>query len=175
MKKITSILVFMLFAALIPNQIEAQQNVLYVIQDGTNDEGNGSSVPGNDAITRMLESDTNFTVSWVKIANADFTVTEMGAQAAGSNAVSSPVDFTGFDLVIATESLASSNAIFKAGNPLHPDQLSIPAIYAKPYAFRGSSTALVTSSSVVVRTQELSMSVVDGASPIFSGIDVSGG
>ncbi|UKM63925.1 T9SS type A sorting domain-containing protein [Flavobacteriaceae bacterium GSB9] len=175
MKKITSILVFMLLAALIPNKIEAQKNVLYVIQDGTNDEGNGSSVPGNDAITRMLESDANFTVSWVKIANADFTVTEMGTQAVGSNAISSPVDFTGFDLVIATESLASSNAIFKAGNPLHPDQLTIPAIYAKSYAFRGSSTALVTSSSAVTRTQELSMSVVDAASPIFSGIDVSGG
>jgi len=173
-KQITFLLLTLLFA-LTSSQMMGQQNVLYLIQDGTNPEGNGSSDPGNDAITRMLESDANFTVSWVKIANADFTVTEMGTQAAGSNAISSPVDFTGFDLVIATESMASSNAIFKAGNPLHPDQLSVPAIYAKSYAFRGSSTALVTSSSNVVRTQELSMSVVDAASPIFSGIDVSGG
>lgn len=175
MKKITSILVLMLFAVLMPNQMEAQKNVLYILQDGTNDESNGSSIPGNDPVTRMLEADANFTVSWVKIANADFTVTEMGTQAAGSNAISSPVNFADFDLIIASESLTSSNAVFKVGNPLHPDKITAPVIYGKSYAFRGSSDALVTSSSAVIRTQELSMTVVDGASPIFNGIDISGG
>ncbi|WP_370476242.1 T9SS type A sorting domain-containing protein [Tamlana flava] len=175
MKKQITLLLFTFLFALTSSHVMAQQNVLYIMQDGTNDEGNGSSLPGNDPITRMLEADANFTVSWVKIANADFTVTEMGTQAAGSNAVSSPVSLTGFDLIIASESLASSNAVFKLGNPLHPDAITAPVIYGKSYAFRGSSGALVTSSSAVIRTQELSMTVVDGASPIFSGIDVSGG
>ncbi|MEL0456434.1 T9SS type A sorting domain-containing protein [Flavobacteriaceae bacterium SZ-1-7] len=176
MKKQITFLLFTLLFALASSHVMAQQNVLYILQDGTNDEGNGSSLPGNDPITRMLEADANFTVSWVKIANADFTVTEMGTQAAGSNAVSSPVSLTGFDLVIASESLASSNAAFKAGNPLHPDQITAPVIYGKSYAFRGSSTALVTSATAdVTRTQELSMTVVNGASPLFNGIDTSGG
>ncbi|MFI1771305.1 hypothetical protein [Thalassobellus citreus] len=174
-KQIT--LLFTLLFALTSSLVIAQQDVLYLIQDGTNDsdyENNGGSYPGQDRIIKMLESDANFTVSWVKISQA-FEVTEMGTQAAGSNSVLSPVNFTDFELVIVSENLASSNTIFKIGNPLHPDQLTVPVIYAKGYAFRGSSSALATSSSVVVRTQELSMTVEDATSPLFNGITVSNG
>ncbi|MEN3324151.1 hypothetical protein VP395_10455 [Mariniflexile soesokkakense] len=178
MKKQITFLLFTLLFALTSSQVIAQQDVLYLIQDGTNDSdyiANGGSLPGQDQIIKMLEADANFTVSWVKIDQA-FVVTSMSTQAAGANVVSSPVNFTGFELVITSENMASSNTVFKAGNPLHPDQLTVPVIYDKAYALRGSSAALATSAtSVVVRTQELSMTVVDATSPLFSGLTVSNG
>lgn len=177
MKKQITFLLFTLLFALTSSQVMAQQDVLYLIQDGTNDTdyiSNGGSLPGQDQIIKMLEADANFTVSWVKI-NANFEVTEMGTQAAGANALLSVVDFTDFELVIVSENIASNNNIFKVGNKLHPDQLTIPVIYAKPYAFRGSSAALATSASVVIRTQELSMTVENATSPIFNGLTVSNG
>lgn len=177
MKKQITLFLFTLLFALTSSQVIAQKNILYLIQDGTNDSdylSNGGSLPGQDRIIKMFESDASFTISWVKITQA-FDVTSMGTQAAGSNAIASPVNFTGFDLVIVSENLASSNTIFKLGNPLHPDQLTVPVIYAKSYAFRGSSSALVTSASTVIQTQEKSIIVVDETSPIFSGITVSNG
>jgi hypothetical protein len=178
MKKQITFLLFMLLFALTSSQVMAQQDVLYLIQDGTNDSdylSNGGSLPGQDQIIKMLEADANFTVSWAKIDQA-FVVTSIGSQAAGANAVASPINFTGFELVITSENMASSNTIFKVGNPLHPDQLTIPVIYDKAYVFRGSSAALATSAtSAVVRTQEFSMTVADATSPIFNGLTVSNG
>ncbi|MFG6686978.1 hypothetical protein ACGK9U_10375 [Mariniflexile sp. HNIBRBA6329] len=177
MKKQFTFLLFTLLFALTSSQMIAQQDVLYLIQDGTNDSdyiANGGSLPGQDQIIKMLEADANFTVSWVKIDQA-FVVTEMGTQATGANAIASPVNFTDFELVIVSENMASSNTIFKVGNPLHPNQLTVPVIYAKGYAFRGSSTALVTSASALTRTQQLSMAVEDETSPIFNGISVTNG
>ncbi len=182
MKKLFTRLLLTLFVAMASNSLIAQKNVLYLIQDGTNSSdyaNNGGSMPGEDRVVKMLEADANFNIGWIKIESSITSgtapnVTALGSANTGSNAVGSPATFDGFDLVIVSETLTSSNAIFTAGKILHPDQLTIPVIYTKAWAFRNGKL-LTSAAAAVVRTQELAMSVEDASSPLFSGIDVSSG
>jgi hypothetical protein len=62
-KQITFLLLTLFFAF---STMQAQKNVLYINQDGVEvPPGSGASTPGNDPITRMLDADTNFTISYV--------------------------------------------------------------------------------------------------------------
>ena len=184
-KQITFLLLTLFFAF---STMQAQKNVLYINQDGVEvPPGSGASTPGNDPITRMLDADTNFTISYVEIGQ-DFVVTKIGENNTGANAVGSPIDFTGFDLIIVSDSMASSNGVFKDGNPLHVDELALPVIYSKTFAFRGgyvdtndnntiknTDAVSLTNGSTVTQTQNLSVTVLDSANDMFSGIDFTGG
>ncbi|MDO3695292.1 T9SS type A sorting domain-containing protein [Wenyingzhuangia sp. chi5] len=187
-KQITLLLTFLFAFAFNVMQTQAQvKNVLYINQVGVEaPSGSGASIPGDDPITRMLSSDSNFTVSYVEI-DQQFNVTKVGANNVGSNAVGQTINFSGFDLIIASDSMASSNDIFKDGNPLHIDELTVPVIYSKTFAFRGgyvdaadgliknTDAVSLTNGAKVTETQNLSVTVLNTADDMFSGIDFTGG
>ncbi|WNH10213.1 hypothetical protein [Thalassobellus suaedae] len=188
MKKQITFLLFTLLFALTSSQVMAQKNVLYINQTGVEaPAGSGASEAGNDPITRMLDADANFTVSYVEI-DQTFVVTKVGENNIGNNVVGNPIDFTGFDLIIGSDTMASNNNIFDDGNPLHIDELTVPVIYSKTFAFRGGfidtndnniiknmDAVNLTNGAKVTETQNLSVSVLNTSDDMFSGIDFSGG
>ncbi|WP_439132577.1 hypothetical protein [Polaribacter sp.] len=174
MKKQITFLMLTLFFAF--STLQAQENVLYINQDGVEvPPGSGASTPGDDPVIRMLDADANFTVSYVEIGQ-DFVVTKVGENNTGANSVGNPIDFTGFDLVIVSDSMASNNGVFQDGNPLHIDELTVPVIYSKTFAFRGGDAVDVARNGAqVTQTQNLSVTAVNTSSDMFSGIDFGGG
>lgn len=201
MKKQITFLLFTLLFALTSSQVMAQKNVLYLILDGVkiyNDDavagiGYGinpadmtygvstkSSLFGDDPVLRMLNADPNFSVTYVTVKNGTAPasiVTGIHGAAFGNNVVNGNLDTTGFDLIIATETLQSAfTGLMGGATPgvLAPNQLTAPIIYAKPFAFVNGKT-ISSAAAAVTQTQNLSMEVVDAASPIFTGITVSNG
>lgn len=201
MKKQITFLLFTLLFCLTTSQIMAQKNILYLILDGVkiynNDAvaGTGyginpadmtygvstkSSLFGNDPVLKMLNADPNFSVTYVTVKNGTAPasiVTSINGAAFGNNVVNSPLDTTGFDLIIATETLQSAfTGLLGGATPgvLAPNQLTAPIIYAKTFAFTNNKT-IASAAAAVTQTQNTSMTVVDAASPIFTGITVSNG
>lgn len=201
MKKQITFLLFTLLFCLTTSQMIAQKHVLYLIQDGlkiyNNDAVAGvgyginpadmtygvstkSSLFGNDPVLKMLNADPNFLVTYVTVKNGVApisTVTSVNGVAFGNNVVNGALDTTGFDLIIATETLQSAfTGLIGGATPgvLAPNQLTAPIIYAKPFAFVNGKT-IASAAAAVTQTQNMSMTVVDAASPIFTGITVSNG
>ncbi len=165
MKKITSILVLMLFAVLMPNQMEAQaKQVLYLNNANSNDEGGAISAPGNDAIVRMLNADANFVVTAGTIDGGG-TIT--------------PADLSPYDLIIIQEDVSSGNNAFKssADGPLAPKNLTVPVIYSKSEAFRVDKATLATAAGIASNKSSISVTVpsANQSNALFSGIDFSNG
>ena len=199
-KQITFLLLTLLFT-LTTSHVLAQKNVLYLIIDGVkiyNDDaisGTGyginpsdltygvttkSSLFGEDPVLKMLNADPNFSVTYVTVKNGTAPasiVTSIRGAGFGNNVVNSPLDTTGFDLIIATETLQSSFTSFLGGatpGVLAPNQLTAPIIYAKTFAFTNNKL-ISSAAAAVTQTQNLSMEVVDASSAIFTGLSVSNG
>ena len=135
MKKITTFLFFMLLGALIPNQLLAQKNVLYLEAEGVkiyNDDQVGgigyganasdtsygivtkSSLLYDDPVSKMLKADPNFNVVTVLATNgtnpaASIVAMDGTLPVGNSMALGTDIDQTGFDLIIVTENMATYN------------------------------------------------------------------
>ncbi|WMI65160.1 T9SS type A sorting domain-containing protein [Aestuariibaculum sp. YM273] len=148
-----------------------------------------SSLLYNDPVSRMLKGDSNFNVVTIIAQNGSaasspdaYVVALDGSVPAGNSmAVGTTIDQTGFDLIVVTENVATYNFLKPAsvsGAPtdgaLTPVNIQAPIIYGKMLHFRNNN--LITSAAAKdTRTQNLSMSVVDASSPLFSGLGVSNG
>ena len=130
------------------------KNVLYVNQTGAG-QGAGASAPGADPVTKMLEADENFFVTYIE---SDQDGTE--------------IDLTGIDLVIAQETISSGAAMFKPGGKLGVKDVTVPIIYNKSWAFRNGK-AITDADASVSGTANLSVTATNTAHPLFSGIDLS--
>jgi len=183
MKKQFTKILLLLCAVFASNSVMAQKKVLFVYANinASDYVSQGASAPGDDAIFRMFAEDATINAGWVNVeygVTAPATSPNVLAQSAsnvGANTVGSPLDLTGIDLVVLTEQNGSGVGSLKPGNILHVDQVSIPIIYAKTYAWvNGKLTNQATNSSIV-RTQELSMLVEDATSDLFNGLTVANG
>ncbi|WP_435138314.1 T9SS type A sorting domain-containing protein [Formosa sp. A9] len=163
MKKKTTIFL-MLFIALISFQIHAQEKqVLYLTNSNATDEEGAASVPGDDAITRMLNADDNFVVT-------AGTIDGVGAI--------TPSDLSSYDLIIVQENVGSGNAAFKPEDgPLALKNITVPVIYCKSEAFRDGRAITDADAGIASNKSSLSVTVASEhqSNPLFSGIDFSGG
>ncbi|KJD34310.1 hypothetical protein PK35_00330 [Tamlana nanhaiensis] len=153
----------MLFAALLPNSLTAQQEVLYLNNANTTDEGGAASTPGDDAITRMLNADANFNVT---------------AGTIGGDGTITPSDLSGYDLIIVQESVSSGNAAFIPDvGPLAVKSITVPVIYCKSEAFRNGKAVTDANAGIASNKSStmVTVPVANQSNPLFSGIDFSGG
>jgi len=145
-----------------------------------------SSLFGNDPVLKMLKADSNFSVTYIIAQNGatvplakvtNLTLGSAGLPVGNTLVVGGDIDTTGFDLIIVTENVSGTYSFVKGGatpGKLAPSNLTAPIIYAKSLYFKNAS--LVTSTTATsITTQNLSMQVVNAASPIFTGITVSNG
>ncbi|AXP82418.1 hypothetical protein CJ739_3356 [Mariniflexile rhizosphaerae] len=202
MKKQITYLLFTLLFALTSSQVMAQKNVLYILAEGVkiyNDNqvagaGYGTNAPDtsygivtkssllyNDPVSRMLKADPNFNVVTIIAQNgagspASYVVALNGTVPAGNSmAVATGIDQTGFDLIIVTENVATYNFMKASeGGALTPANIQAPIIYSKMLHFRNNNT-IASASAAVTKTLNLSMSVVDASSPLFTGLGLSNG
>ncbi len=136
------------------------KQVLYLNQKGVDPGNTGASEPGNDPITRMLDEDPNFKVTYVE--------TYTGGQQIPDPQL--------YDLVIAQETLSSGSSFFQPGGKLAPGTIKAPIIYNKASVFRDGRA--VSESDVTVHdTQNLSLTVPSSQQghSIFSGINFTPG
>lgn len=161
MKKITFYFL-MFFITVASMQVNAQQQVLYLNNANTLQE-EGTSAPGDDAITRMLEADDNFVVTSGTIAG-DGTIT--------------PSDLSIYDLIIVQESVSSGNSVFiPDAGPLALKNLTVPVIYCKSEAFRNAKAVTDPDAGIASNKSSVSVTVdpANQSNDLFSGIDFSGG
>ena len=139
--------------------IEKPKEILYVNQTGVG-QGTGASAPGDDPVIRMLMADSNFNVTYVETPQDGSTIPAL----------------SGFDLVIAQETISSGAGLFKPGGVLGVKDVTIPIIYNKTFAFR-NTRAVTDADAAVTQTQNLLVTVDPGnqSHDLFSGIDFSGG
>src|SRR5210317_700722 len=130
------------------------KKILYVNQSGVG-QGEGASAPGEDPIIKMLQADDNFVVTYVETPQDGSAIP----------------DLSGFDMVIAQETISSGAAMFKPDGVLGINTVSIPIIYNKSWAFRNGK-AVTDADAAVTGTQNLSVTVnaTNQTNPIFSGI-----
>lgn len=182
MKKITSLLVIMLFAALLPNQLHAQEKKVLYLNSANAKVEDGTSIPGLDPITRMLNADPNFSVTAGTIDGSGLT----------ADNPTTPGPVTDYDLIIVQESNASGNTVwfngyngdgsvadspYDAGGPLSLKNISVPVIYCKTEAFRNGKAVSSAAAGIAKNKSSLSVTVpADNQShELFSGIDFSAG
>lgn len=160
MKKVFT---FLILFTLVIAYANAQKNVVYAtaLRDGL---AEGAWPENNDVIIQMLNTDGNFNVT-VKILESDGIDTETG----------SPVDFSGYDVIILHDALGSGDNFWKEGYPGFIGDLPAPALYDKIYGLR-AGRGLTTGDGASVNAEGIyNLTVVDAEHELFAGIDVSSG
>lgn len=160
--KLTAAFLLLLFAALAPMQSIAQKKVAYLTKPKTTTPMDPTaSTTDNDAIIRMFktENDPRFTI---EVINDDGT---------GSSAV----NLSNYDLLIIQETFGSGDAVLKPAGILGISKLTIPVIYNKAFALRGTR-ALTTSAATAADVTDLSVTVPPAkqSNPLFTGISFVG-
>ncbi|UKM63860.1 hypothetical protein GSB9_00406 [Flavobacteriaceae bacterium GSB9] len=121
--------------------------------------GAGASAVDNDAIIRMLQADPNFNVTVIVDPAAD-------------------IDLSGYDLAIVQETFGSSSAIFSGTGSAAIQNISIPTIFNKTYAWNSGKAGITETDANIVASTATSIDVPHGerrSDPLFSGIDFSEG
>ncbi|MEN3323244.1 T9SS type A sorting domain-containing protein [Mariniflexile soesokkakense] len=134
------------------------KNVLYVNQTGVG-QGAGASAPGADPVIKMLQADANFNVTYLESSQAG-----------------TEIDLTGYDLVIAQETISSGAGMFTPTGVLGIKNVTVPIIYNKTWAFRNGK-AVTDADAAVTGTQNLAVTVdpANQSNPMFRGINFAGG
>lgn len=149
-----------LLVALAPMQSIAQKKVAYLtkpkLPTGTQMDPTASPT-NNDAIIRMFknENDPRFTISVIE----------------DDGTGSSAVNLSNYDLLIIQETFGSGDAVLKPAGILGISKLTIPVIYNKVFALRGTR-ALTTSAATAADVTDLSITVppANQSNPLFTGI-----
>lgn len=142
----------------------AVKKIAYLTKDGKVPAA-GAAESDNDAVIQIIKADANYELTIFKCDASGNDVT-----------TSAPVNFTGFDVIVAQETFGSGDAVWKTGNPLYLGSLPLPTLYNKVYALR-SGRALTTGSGASVDAGVLNMTIAAGqeSHPIFAGITATGG
>lgn len=154
---------YLLTGQAVPNTLyentEAAKRVLYVNQTGVG-QGTGASAPGADPIINMLDKDENFYVTYVETPQDGSALPPL----------------SGFDLVIAQETMSSGAELFSPTGVLGVKNVTVPIIYNKTWAFRNGK-AVTDVDAAVTATQNLSITVdpANQSNALFSGIDFTRG
>ncbi|MGY5355638.1 hypothetical protein [Wenyingzhuangia sp. IMCC45467] len=158
-KQITFLL--MLLLTLVTTKMQAQAKQVLYLNNANAQQEDGTSAPGDDAITRMLDGDANFEVTTGTVD--------------GSGVVT-PSDLTPYDLIIIQESLSSGNSVMQPSGSLGLKNLTTPVIYCKSEAFRNGK-AVTTGASIAKNKSSVSVTVdpSNQSNVLFNGIDFSGG
>jgi hypothetical protein len=152
--KLTTAILAMLFLAFVPMQSIAQKKIAYITKDKA--MGTGASAVDNDAIIRMFQADPTH-----------FTITVFKDNSSGSSAV----DFSQYDLAIIQETFGSGDAVLKPTGLYAIKNITIPVIYNKAYALRGTK-GLTTSAATAADVTDLAITVpvANQSNPLFTGI-----
>ncbi|MFL1011717.1 hypothetical protein [Flavisericum labens] len=135
----------------------AAKEVAYLTASKT--MGAGASAVDNDAIIRMLQADPNFNVTVLVDPAAD-------------------IDLSGYDLAIVQETFGSSSAIFSGTGSAAIQNMSIPTIFNKTFAWNSGKAGITETDANIVASTATSIDVPHGerrSDPLFSGIDFSEG
>ena len=136
---------------------QAYKQILYVNQTGVG-QGEGASAPGADPVINMFNADDNFFVTYVETPSDGSAIP----------------DISGFDLVIAQETISSGAALFQPGGALGIKDVTTPIIYNKTWAFR-DGRAVTDADASVEATQNVSVTATNKLHPLYNGIDFTGG
>ena len=164
-KKITQYLL-VLCITLAGTQLYAQKQVLY-LNNANSQQEEGTSVPGNDAVTRMLDADPNFVVTVGTVSGTGDL---------------DPADLSTYDLIIIQESISSGNSAFKnpdggTAGALALKNLTVPVIYNKSEAFRDGRAIFDADAGIAGTKSSISVTVdpSNQSNELFNGIDFSNG
>ena len=160
MKKLITF--FMLFFALVTtHEVCAQAKQVLYLNNSNSQQEDGTSAPGDDAITRMLDGDSNF---------------EVTTGVVDGSGVVTPSDLSSYDLIIIQESISSGSSLMQPSGALGLQNLTVPVIYCKSEAFRNGK-AVTTGASIAKNKSAISVTVdpSNQSNALFSGIDFSGG
>ncbi|MFI1743895.1 T9SS type A sorting domain-containing protein [Thalassobellus sediminis] len=176
MKKQITLLILMLFVALVSTQMEAQAKKVLYLANGAQETYNGgftTSAPGDDAITRMLDADVNFEITTTGRIDG-------GGAILGGDPEAAITDLSVYDLIICQESISSGSAAWSSaatGGPLALKNLTVPVIFCKNEAFRNGKAITDADAGIAKNKKDLSVTVpvVNQSHELFNGIDFSAG
>jgi hypothetical protein len=165
--KLTTAFIFLLFTALVPMQSMAQaKKVAYITFQKT--MAAGASTVGDDAIIRMFQGDSRFTITVLTDTGTSSTTTLTPAN----------TNLNDYDLIIVQEPLGSGSPIFNSSSGLLAiKNITKPVIYNKVYALNKSKTANITTNGVAADVADVAVVVPTDKqnNALFTGIDFQGG
>ncbi|MFC0878271.1 hypothetical protein ACE01N_16870 [Saccharicrinis sp. FJH2] len=160
MKRIFTILIAFTLLVTFAN---AQKNVVYCTTLRSNPAAN-MWPENNDVIIQMLNADPNFNVTVVVLEEGGIDPDTQSA-----------VDLSGYDVIILHDGLGSSDAFWKPDGAAALATLPAPTLYDKIYALQAGK-AFTTSDGASTNAENVyNLTIVDGTSDLFKGIDVSSG
>lgn len=172
--KLTTALLLVLFMAFVPMQIMAQKKIAYITYQKT--MGLGASAVDNDAIIRMFQADSRFSITVIKDTNASTSAT---------NLTIANTDLSSYDLIILQETFGSASPIFNSSGTASPVGIGLlgvkninkPCIFNKVYAFTTAKNHILSGAATTTSTVNLAITVSpdNQSNPLFTGINFNGG